>query len=196
MINIYTIETIILLHNMNVLKLFNEHYPVYIVPTSYSILSTYFSKEYQKVYGSVGTRSIMSIREYINKELDIDINCLKMVDLPYISKDEVEKKARNMYSHKKWSHEIVYIEHFMANKDNDYRLIIDTKSGLSSETSNTEYILYHHAISIFGVLKEMSEQAERMGANAVIAIDLDYESVGDTGSMLMVTASGTAVRYE
>ncbi len=45
-------------------------------------------------------------------------------------------------------------------------------------------------------LKEMSEQAERMGANAVIAIDLDYESVGDTGSMLMVTASGTAIRYE
>ena len=45
-------------------------------------------------------------------------------------------------------------------------------------------------------LKEMSEQAERMGANAVIAIDLDYESVGDTGSMLMVTASGTAARYE
>ena len=45
-------------------------------------------------------------------------------------------------------------------------------------------------------LKEMSEQAERMGANAVIAIDLDYESVGDTGRMLMVTASGTAVRYE
>lgn len=45
-------------------------------------------------------------------------------------------------------------------------------------------------------LKEMSEQAERMGANAVIAIDLDYESVGDTGSMLMVTASGTAVKYE
>ena len=45
-------------------------------------------------------------------------------------------------------------------------------------------------------LKEMSEQAERMGANAVIAIDLDYESVGDTGSMLRVTASGTAVRYE
>lgn len=45
-------------------------------------------------------------------------------------------------------------------------------------------------------LKEMSEQAERMGANAVIAIDLDYESVGDTGSMLMVTSSGTAIRYE
>ncbi len=45
-------------------------------------------------------------------------------------------------------------------------------------------------------LKEMAEQAAERGANAVIAIDLDYESVGDTGSMLMVTASGTAVRFE
>ena len=43
-------------------------------------------------------------------------------------------------------------------------------------------------------LKEMSEQAERMGANAVLAVDLDYETIGE--SMLMVTASGTAVRYE
>ena len=43
-------------------------------------------------------------------------------------------------------------------------------------------------------LKEMSEQAEMMGANAVLAVDLDYETIGE--SMLMVTASGTAVRYE
>ena len=43
-------------------------------------------------------------------------------------------------------------------------------------------------------LQEMSEQAERMGANAVIGIDLDYETVN--GSMLMVTASGTAVRRD
>ena len=42
----------------------------------------------------------------------------------------------------------------------------------------------------------MKEQAERMGANAVIAIDLDYETVGANGSMLMVTASGTAVWYQ
>ena len=41
----------------------------------------------------------------------------------------------------------------------------------------------------------MSEQAERMGANAVIGVDLDYETVGSSGSMLMVTAAGTAVRY-
>ena len=45
-------------------------------------------------------------------------------------------------------------------------------------------------------LQEMKEQAERMGANAVIAIDLDYETVGANGSMLMVTASGTAVWYQ
>lgn len=44
-------------------------------------------------------------------------------------------------------------------------------------------------------LQEMSDQAARLGANAVIAVDLDYETVGGNGSMLMVTASGTAVRY-
>ena len=45
-------------------------------------------------------------------------------------------------------------------------------------------------------LQEMSDQAARMGANAVIGIDLDYETVGTNGSMLMVTAAGTAVRYQ
>ncbi len=41
--------------------------------------------------------------------------------------------------------------------------------------------------------EEMGTQAARMGANAVVGIDLDYEVVGQGGSMLMVTASGTAV---
>ena len=41
-------------------------------------------------------------------------------------------------------------------------------------------------------IQEMTEQARAMGANAVIGIDLDYETVGQ-GSMLMVSASGTAV---
>ncbi|MBE6301877.1 MAG: YbjQ family protein [Parabacteroides distasonis] len=44
-------------------------------------------------------------------------------------------------------------------------------------------------------IAEMCQQAEQMGANAVIAVDLDYETVGDTGSMLMVTVTGTAIRY-
>lgn len=45
-------------------------------------------------------------------------------------------------------------------------------------------------------LAEMEEKARRMGANAVIGIDLDYETVGEKGSMLMVTCSGTAVVVE
>lgn len=45
-------------------------------------------------------------------------------------------------------------------------------------------------------LQEMSDNAASMGANAVIAVDLDYETVGGNGSMLMVTAAGTAVRFE
>ncbi len=42
-------------------------------------------------------------------------------------------------------------------------------------------------------LDEMSEAAKRLGANAVVGIDLDYEVIGANGSMLMVSASGTAV---
>ena len=45
-------------------------------------------------------------------------------------------------------------------------------------------------------LREMQEQAASLGANAVIGIDLDYETVGESGSMLMVTAAGTAVKIE
>ena len=44
-------------------------------------------------------------------------------------------------------------------------------------------------------LKEMQEQAVRLGADAVVGVDLDYETVGSKGGMLMVTASGTAVRF-
>ena len=41
--------------------------------------------------------------------------------------------------------------------------------------------------------EEMDEEARELGANAVIGIDLDYETVGASGGMLMVTVSGTAV---
>ncbi|WP_347173064.1 heavy metal-binding domain-containing protein [Polaribacter uvawellassae] len=43
-------------------------------------------------------------------------------------------------------------------------------------------------------LKEMQDEAMRLGADAVIGVDLDYETVGGSGGMLMVTASGTAVK--
>ena len=42
-------------------------------------------------------------------------------------------------------------------------------------------------------LQEMAEAARQQGGNAVVGIDLDYEVVGQGGSMLMVCASGTAV---
>ncbi|MCS7219264.1 MAG: heavy metal-binding domain-containing protein [Thermus sp.] len=43
-------------------------------------------------------------------------------------------------------------------------------------------------------LSELAEAARQLGANAVIGIDVDYEVLGQGNSMLMVTASGTAVR--
>jgi len=42
-------------------------------------------------------------------------------------------------------------------------------------------------------LKELEERAAAIGANAVVGVDLDYEVIGQNGSMLMVSASGTAV---
>lgn len=45
-------------------------------------------------------------------------------------------------------------------------------------------------------LKEMEEAARQLRGNAVVGIDLDYEVVGQGGSMLMVSASGTAVTVE
>ena len=43
-------------------------------------------------------------------------------------------------------------------------------------------------------LSELEMEARDLGADAVIGIDLDYEVLGKTGSMLMVSASGTAVK--
>ncbi len=43
-------------------------------------------------------------------------------------------------------------------------------------------------------IDEMMENARRLGANAVVGVDLDYETLGSSGSMLMVSASGTAVQ--
>ncbi|MGD9510405.1 MAG: heavy metal-binding domain-containing protein [Geminicoccaceae bacterium] len=43
-------------------------------------------------------------------------------------------------------------------------------------------------------VEEMVEEARDRGADAVVAVDLDYEVIGKEGSMLMVSASGTAVK--
>ncbi|GAA0359987.1 heavy metal-binding domain-containing protein [Bowmanella denitrificans] len=42
---------------------------------------------------------------------------------------------------------------------------------------------------------ELEAEARALGANAVLAVDIDYQVVGSKGSMLMVSISGTAVRY-
>ncbi|GLR70222.1 heavy metal-binding domain-containing protein [Agaribacter marinus] len=42
--------------------------------------------------------------------------------------------------------------------------------------------------------EELEREARMMGANAIVGVDLDYEVVGQNGSMLMVSISGTAVR--
>ena len=42
-------------------------------------------------------------------------------------------------------------------------------------------------------MMEMIQRAQAMGANAIVGIDIDYETIGETGSMLMVSTSGTAV---
>ncbi|MBQ7634781.1 MAG: heavy metal-binding domain-containing protein [Bacteroidaceae bacterium] len=42
-------------------------------------------------------------------------------------------------------------------------------------------------------MNEMMQRANEMGCNGILGVDLDYETVGQNGSMLMVTCSGTAV---
>jgi uncharacterized protein YbjQ (UPF0145 family) len=45
-------------------------------------------------------------------------------------------------------------------------------------------------------IEDLTAKAARLGANAVIGVDIDYETIGGNGSMLMVSVSGTAVRIE
>jgi len=45
-------------------------------------------------------------------------------------------------------------------------------------------------------VREMQAEAQRLGGNAVVGVDIDYEVVGQGGSMMMVSVSGTAVVLE
>ena len=45
-------------------------------------------------------------------------------------------------------------------------------------------------------MQEMMQRAHEMGANAIVGIDIDYETIGEANSMLMVATSGTAVVIE
>ncbi len=45
-------------------------------------------------------------------------------------------------------------------------------------------------------IRELEEEAQRKGADAVVGIDIDYQVLGASNGMLMVTATGTAVKVE
>jgi uncharacterized protein YbjQ (UPF0145 family) len=45
-------------------------------------------------------------------------------------------------------------------------------------------------------MNELENRARQMGADAIVGIELDYETVGTRGSMLMVTVTGTAVKLQ
>lgn len=45
-------------------------------------------------------------------------------------------------------------------------------------------------------VQEIKDEAAALGANAIVGVDLDYETLGDKGGMLMVSVSGTAVVVE
>ena len=49
---------------------------------------------------------------------------------------------------------------------------------------------------LLDIHERMVENAKSMGANAVVGVALDYEVVGEGGSMMMVVASGTAVKID
>ena len=76
-------------------------------------------------------------------------------------------------------------------------MVKDMMAGLTnifggrSNTYETELIAARE-----NALREMQERAAQLGANAVVGVDIDYEVLGADNGMLMVTASGTAVRCE
>ena len=76
-------------------------------------------------------------------------------------------------------------------------VVKDMVAGLSnffggrSNTYETELVNARES-----ALREMEERAAKLGANAVVGVDIDYEVFGANNGMLMVTASGTAVREE
>ena len=62
--------------------------------------------------------------------------------------------------------------------------------GGRSQTYETELIQARES-----ALAEMVQRAQELGAEGVVGVDIDYETLGSDNGMLMVTASGTAVRF-
>ena len=70
----------------------------------------------------------------------------------------------------------------------DFSLSITNFTGGRATTMEEELVR-----SRADALTEMMNRAERIGANAVVGVKVDYETIGSESAMLMVVASGTAV---
>ena len=73
----------------------------------------------------------------------------------------------------------------------DFAASIRDFVGGRSNTYETELINARNT-----AMNELQSRARAMGADAVVGIDIDYEVLGQGNGMLMVTASGTAVKLE
>ena len=72
----------------------------------------------------------------------------------------------------------------------EYRGVVTGETIIGANVFKDESVLREAKDS---AMREMAQRAESLGCNAIVGIDLDYETVGQGGSMLMVTCSGTAV---
>lgn len=78
-----------------------------------------------------------------------------------------------------------------ANVISDFMASITDFVGGRSDTYESKYAEARET-----ALQEMVEEAQRKGADAVVGIDIDYQVLGANNGMLMVTATGTAVKVE
>ena len=76
-----------------------------------------------------------------------------------------------------------------ANVISDFMASITDFVGGRSDTYESKYAEARET-----ALQEMEEEAQRKGADAVVGIDIDYQVLGANNGMLMVTATGTAVK--
>jgi uncharacterized protein YbjQ (UPF0145 family) len=80
---------------------------------------------------------------------------------------------------------------------NGVNFIKDFKAGLTNVFGGRSGSYEEELISArTAALDEMKKRAESVGANAIVGVKMDYETLGQNGSMLMAIASGTAVVVE
>ena len=69
-------------------------------------------------------------------------------------------------------------------------IMASVRDMVGGRSASYEKVLNEARMTAIG---DMTEKARSLGANAVIGVDIDYETIGGSGSMLMVSVTGTAV---